>query len=415
MQTSLFRQEAIDHQREPIRGSVLLAASPRSTWLGLGAFVAAALLLGYAWVGEFSRKANVRGFLAPTAGVVQVYPQVRGTLRERRVDEGDPVRAGDVLGVLATGHGSLSVGDANRETLALLRERESSLEQERESRDALDALTARRLERNVANLEREREQLIAARDTVAERLAATEREAARFASLAADGFVPATQVEQERDRVLEQRGRLQAMERDLTALQGRLDDLASQRIAARIEGDTARAELERRIGEVRQEITAIAANNDVVIRAPADGVVSAVLVSPGQQVQPDAPLLSIVPHDARLEARLLVPSHAIGFVTTGQPVALRYTAFPYQRFGHYRGEVASIARSLLLPGEARLPLSLQEPAYLVTVSLAGQAVSAYGKAFPLQAGMALDADIVLDRRSIIAWIFDPLFSLVKRT
>jgi membrane fusion protein len=205
------------------------------------------------------------------------------------------------------------------------------------------------------------------------------------------------------------------MDRELTALQGRIDDLDSQRTSSRIEGETARAELDRRIGEVRQEITAIAANQDVVIRAPGDGMVSAVLVSPGQQVQPDAPLMSIVPSDARLEAQLLVPSNAIGFVTTGQPVALRYAAFPYQRFGHYEGEVASIARSLLLPGEARLPMTLQEPAYLVRVVLGGQAVTAYGRDFPLQAGMALDADIVLDRRSIIEWVFDPLLSLVKRS
>jgi membrane fusion protein len=46
-------------------------------------------LLVYAWLGEFSRKAHVHGFLAPTEGIIQVYPQLRGTLRERRVDEGD--------------------------------------------------------------------------------------------------------------------------------------------------------------------------------------------------------------------------------------------------------------------------------------------------------------------------------------
>ena len=75
----------------------------------------------------------------------------------------------------------------------------------------------------------------------------------------------------------------------------------------------------------------------------------------------------------------------------------------------------SIAKSLLLPGDTDLPMMLQEPAYLVTVALAAQDVPAYGKTFALQAGMALDADIMLDRRSIIEWIFDPLFSLVART
>lgn len=96
-------------------------------------------------------------------------------------------------------------------------------------------------------------------------------------------------------------------------------------------------------------------------------------------------------------------------------MALRYGAFPYQRFGHYEGTVGSIAKTLLLPGDASLLLPLKEPAYLVTIELAEQSVQAYGKSFPLQAGMALDADVMLDRRTIVEWIFDPLFSLVQRT
>ena len=151
------------------------------------------------------------------------------------------------------------------------------------------------------------------------------------------------------------------------------------------------------------------------IAAPADGIVSTILLEPGQQARPQTPLLTILPQGSHLEAKLLVPSHAIGFIAPDQSVALRYAAFPYQRFGHYEGIVDSIARTLLLPGDTDLPMPLEEPAYLVTVALQEQKVRAYGKAFPLQAGMALDGDVALDRRTVIEWIFDPLFSLVKRT
>jgi len=40
-----------------------------------------------------------------------------------------------------------------------------------------------------------------------------------------------------------------------------------------------------------------------------------------------------------------------------------------------------------------------------------QTVSAYGKALPLQAGMLLDADIIVDSRTLVEWILDPLYSL----
>lgn len=414
MSTPLFRQEALDHQRDPVRGSVLLAASPRSAWMAVAAFTVAALLITYAWIGEYTRKAHVQGYLAPNKGLIKVYPQVHGTLVDRRVGEGQRVHKGDVLAVISTERASLSVRAANDATIKLLRERQASLEKELDSRRHLDEVRARRIADQLANLQEEQGQLDAAITTVAKRLQAAEREAQRFETLADDGFVAATQIQQQRDRVLDQQGRLQVLQRDRVALLGRQNDLHSEQTTAKLEGESAQAELRRRIVKLRQELTEYASNSDVVIAAPADGLVSAVLMAPGQQTRPDAPLLSIIPAGAALQAKLLVPSHAIGFIAPRQPVALRYGAFPYQRFGHYHGVVESIAKSLLLPGDADLPLALKEPAYLVTVTLAEQSVRAYGNAFTLRAGMALDADVMLDRRSIIEWIFDPLFSLVQR-
>lgn len=130
MSTPLFRQEALDHQREPMQGSLLLAVSPGSTVLGIAAFAIAALLISYAWMGEFSRKAHVQGYLAPNKGLIKVYPQVLGTLVDRRVEEGQVVRAGEVLAVISTERGSLSVRAANGAAIGLLNERQASLEKE---------------------------------------------------------------------------------------------------------------------------------------------------------------------------------------------------------------------------------------------------------------------------------------------
>lgn len=415
MASSLFRREALQHQQEPIQGSLLLAASPRSTWLSAAAFVIAAMLIGYAWIGEFSRKAHVQGFLAPNKGLIKVYPQVRGTLLERRVEEGQMVRKGDVLAVVSTEYRSLSVNAANGATIELLHERRLSLEKELSAQTRIDELRVQSIIDGLQNLTMEQQQLDAAIATKRQRLHTAQQEVERFEQLKKDGFVAATKLQQQRDQVLEHRSGLQVLERDRIALQGRLNKLRSDKATAVLEAETARVALQRRIVELKQELTEHQSNSDVVVSAPTDGVVSTILMQVGQQAKTDAPLLSIIPEGARLQARLLVPSRAIGFIAPQQQVALRYSAFPYQRFGHYQGTVASIAKTLLVPGETDLPLALEEPAYLVTVSLAEQAVRAYGKEFPLQAGMALDGDVILDRRSIIHWIFDPLFSLVQRT
>lgn len=50
----------------------------------------------------------------------------------------------------------------------------------------------------------------------------------------------------------------------------------------------------------------------------------------------------------------------------------------------------------------------------MTVSLARQAITAYGKPEPLKPGMLLDADVLGERRRLIEWIFEPLYSLKGR-
>jgi len=151
-----------------------------------------------------------------------------------------------------------------------------------------------------------------------------------------------------------------------------------------------------------------------VITAPDDGVVTTILAERGQSANTTIPLLSILPDGAQLQAQLLVPSRAIGFIEPGQTVAVRYQAFPYQRFGSYKGRVKEISRTLINPNEVNLPVSLNEAVYRVTVALNSQTVKAYSEDVPLQSGMLLDADVWLDHRRIIDWVFDPLYSVTGR-
>ncbi|HET7266479.1 MAG TPA: hypothetical protein VFJ15_00055 [Oleiagrimonas sp.] len=118
-----------------------------------------------------------------------------------------------------------------------------------------------------------------------------------------------------------------------------------------------------------------------------------------------------------LEAQLLVPSGAIGFVHKGTPVVLHYQAFPYQKFGAQRGKVLQVSRSALtttavsaLLGQPAPP----KPLYRVEVKLARQTIKAYGEPQALMPGMTVDADLLLDRRRMIEWIFEPLYGIARK-
>lgn len=111
---------------------------------------------------------------------------------------------------------------------------------------------------------------------------------------------------------------------------------------------------------------------------------------------------------------MLVSSRAIGFLTIGQPVRLRYSAFRFERFGHHRGEVSAISKTTINPLELPILIESREPRYRVTVKLNKQSVDAYGKSHPLVAGMLLDADIQIEKRKLYQLILDPLYSVTGK-
>jgi membrane fusion protein len=151
-----------------------------------------------------------------------------------------------------------------------------------------------------------------------------------------------------------------------------------------------------------------------VVTAPVAGRVTALQAAVGRTVDAGIPLMVIVPEGSKLHADIYAPSRAIGFVKPGQEVRLLYDAFPYQRFGSFTGRIARVSRTAMDPRELNVPLKIEEAVYRIEVTPGAQAVNAFGERLPLQPGMTLRANIVLDRRSFGEWLLQPLNAVLKR-
>ena len=90
---------------------------------------------------------------------------------------------------------------------------------------------------------------------------------------------------------------------------------------------------------------------------------------------------------------------------------LLYDAFPFQRFGTYSGRVVSVSKTILSDAGLSAPVELKEPAYKVIAELDRPDVDANGQKVPLQAGMLLRADILLEKRELIRWLLDPILNV----
>src|SRR5262249_31611150 len=125
--------------------------------------------------------------------------------------------------------------------------------------------------------------------------------------------------------------------------------------------------LRNQLADAEQRVAEIEGRRAYVVRAPIAGRVSTLQAAVGRAGDPRQPQLSILPRDGALEAELFVPAQAIGFVRPGQEVRVLYDAFPYQRFGTYGGRIVRVSKTMLTGSDVSGPVSLQQPAYKVTV------------------------------------------------
>ena len=184
-----------------------------------------------------------------------------------------------------------------------------------------------------------------------ERLALAERAAARQRELRDRAIATEQNLLEAEQDALDQAVALQALERNRTALARTRLELEAERDELPLREAMQLAETDRAIAALDQALAEAEAAREIVITAPEAGTVTGLRAASGSSVGPDAPLMTLVPAGARLEARLYGPSRAIGFVRPGQRVRLRYEAFPHQKFGQYEGVVKSVSRSTVGPAE----------------------------------------------------------------
>ncbi len=427
----LFRKEALYAKATAFLGTTVLRP-PLSfaAWSAI-ALVLAAAVIAFLFLGDYTKRTRVTGVTAPAAGVIKLMAPQPGIVIERHAEEGQAVKAGDVLFVLSTERltsggisggtsgatrGPVGVAGAQGAVLEQIERRRASLVEEQARQSRINAQQTAALQRRLADLDAQAAQIDRELSTQRERARSAQEQLRRYEDLQRQQFMSELAVQQKREELLDQTSRLQTLERSRLALRSDAASVSAELKQLPLRGEANRAELERQIAALAQDSAATEANRQTLITAPQDGTVTAILAERGQMVGAQ-PLATVLPKDSQLEAHLYAPSRAVGFVEPGQGVRIRYAAYPYQKFGQYAGQVTQVSRSALAANE--LPAQLAqlgqqaagEGLYRITVALTQPSVNAYGKAQPLTAGMQLEADILQDTRSLIEWVFEPLVSV----
>lgn len=416
----LFRSQAVDYHRTKQYGTVILAHSVSYRVLTLLAVMIAIALILFFIFFSTTRKAQSRGVLLPSSGVIRINSVQTGLLIERRVSEGQSVGAGDVLFVLNSERSSEHAPDAQKAISTLLKNRRDSFGRELEQAHQQSQQRILAMQRRVTHFQDEIHKLDNQIELQQQRVVIAEQAYQRFSELNKSNYISAAQLQDKQAELLDQRQRLgdlqrskMANERDMTTTRSEVSDL-------QLQAQRNQAALERDVSTLEQDLTENESRREIFVRASQSGVVTAITAEVGQTVTAEQTLVALLPKGAELEAEIYVPSRSAGFLKEGMPVMLRYQSYPYQKFGQYGAHVKEIAMTALNPGEFVLPGATlasgtdAEPLYRVRLKLDRQNVQAYGQTYPLKSGMLIDASIVLEKRRLYEWILEPLYSISGR-
>jgi len=413
----LFRQQVIEEQQTQWLGTVLLTPPISHTFFVWFAVLTAAGVLALLFFANFSRTENVSGWLVPKEGLVQVYSPRAGVISALHVVEGGEIEKGGSLLNVSTEVETESVGSTQEQVVKQLEQRRTSLAAERELQTQIFNQRINGLAARLEGRKQERERRVRELNVQRKRLALAEENSTRLKRVQAGVLSEQNKTAIENER-LDQLMALSVIERDLAVFDRERITLETELAELPLERDQELASIDRRYNELGQELAEAESLRQFVVSSPQAGTITSMNVKLGGSVNPALTLLSIIPKGSNLEAQLFVPTSAIGFVKPGQEVFMRYRAFPYQKFGHYKGIISTVSRSTLTPGVVSPQVrsvsqidTANEGLYSITVKLPSQSALAYGEEIALQPGMQLDADILIERRRLIEWVLDPLYTL----
>jgi HlyD family secretion protein len=410
------------------------------------------LIVVSALVWSFFGRADVivaaPGVLGPEDEVRRVYAPINGELVDIYVSEGAPVSEGDLLARLNARDAIQAAANAVEAELTL-----KEAEQEHKDFPARRELMQRHVETLQAQIETaerlhekrvteglaklaqaQKSKLEEARGTLEK--AGRTRDAAkrewdklqRLFSRPGGGGIAKSKVDEARDAYMVSATDYKLAEAKLGELEFQLSeeyakakaefDSSDQKLEElRIERDKAvndikqeeyRIELKYRSARLAAEAATritfdnIDAENYLRILSPVSGVVTYVAsTQKGDKVQANTPLISIAPKGARSVLKIDINEKDRGFLREGQEVKMKFSAFPYQRYGFITGTLDYISPSTQRSQSDGV-------VYKGHVSLNKDYYRVDDIDYPLRYGMVAVAEVVVRKRRLIDMAFDPM-------
>lgn len=419
----LFRKEVIDAKKSSWMGRPITAVNFSIKLTVFISFIIICSIVVFFSFGTYTRRIHASGIISPISGINSIKTIVRGKILEVYGEEGQEIKKGQKIFVI-----DLEINSKNGPTVkkinSELLEQKKAIQIQKETRLKKAKIDKESLARRIFYLNEVKKeiakQIISDNNVIpkienALRIFSIERQKHLINEMQLQNQIYnyASIFRLHSQMIRDYDLNLNSLEESISTLSNYDNNLASDI-----------AECDKKISQINRELAENSAREIVVITAPSDGVLTAVRFHVGDNVEQNDSLASFLPLNNIMEANLYVTSSAIGFLKKGESVQLRYSAYPYQRFGLYKGIISEITLAPIvnIDGNTQSQNSIYEnmsnnmkkksstDVYRIRVKPILQYVNVYGERKKLSPGMVVDAEIAIDSRRIFEWMFDPIKS-----
>lgn len=412
----LFRPEVMQARRDLWIGRNTLALGLPEVFTSVATSVMMGALAALLVFGTYARQLDLHGIVLPQNGLMRVTSTTAGRIEAIAVTEGEQVKADQLLYVVNIDTATARGGTQQQILHQLAAQREMLIDQI-ERRQQMKVERDAEAERKIANFTAQIAQMGVQVSLKQQFVRADSKNYADFTKFKEEGLGTLSTALVHQQTWMHAVEDLEDMKSRSLRLEAELIDIQFQQRLGDLQTDDDVDKLRSQVAGIDQEVANAEAHRSLEFHAPGAGTITAIQVHAGQTVDNGQPLLTIVPAHATLVAQFLAPSTAIGFLRVGQRVLLRYSAFPFQKFGQHAGMITDVSLAAL-PQEELRQLVPELPAadrgktfYRVTVMPQRQDVTVYGHAAPLQPSMQVDARVMLERRRLYEWLLEPLYAL----
>ncbi|CAI3952301.1 Multidrug resistance efflux pump EmrA (EmrA) (PDB:4TKO) [Commensalibacter communis] len=425
--SSLFRNEVLEAKRDTWLGKVQDIQPIPIKIISVISLIFTILVVLYIYYGGYTRRTHAVGSMMPTSGLVTVGSRATGVIVEKNVKEGDFVTKGQKLFAISLENNNVN-GPAQAQINQVLKKQKQILIDQYNLRKDNAPIEKNNITSTLTNLYRQHQKVtdqINQDNVIIPKIQASLNMIEKAKKMAL-----ATNLEYQNQlytyaQIL---GSHSQFLQSQTSIEGQILENTSK---LRLFDSTLKHDLydiQQKITQTEEKIIQGEKDQTIIITAPISGNITALRGYIGQQVTQNSALLSIVPEGQQLEAELYVPSSAVGLLKKNDTVVLSYSAFPYQKFGLYKGIVSEItytpvtSETMGKEDSERLKNEFANKnaegdhnLYRVRVKPSDQFIVGYhNQKHFLQPGMRVEADIAIDYRRLYQWMLDP-FIKVKNT